>query len=584
MQRMSLPTRLLVYALLLSGAVVFAFPFFWMISTSVKMDRELVRRPGEGLNLLPEAPHPVPRGPYLDRWMTADLVGPFQDELLPALETMVTRSGFRAPPAVDQAAAVRHTARSLYQRLRRVLPEAIWTGEPLRDEPDAAPLDQRQSLDRLIDAAERRVTPELIADAFMRIYREFRLGQVRLRSFQFEEFAIDPDRPISQRLTNRTPDTATLVDHQPPGELPYAVVHYDFTRAAGDAATTDDADHAPDQFVLTRTVSLPFAAEQLKRIQLDIQPDDSWHELWCTLELPGRRYVAERPVLLADFTPLSVYWQVPSEDDRSTKIRSWTVLQPAEPAANAPPLAPDRARITFTVRRVGEAQAHWHKLAFNFHRVARQIPFWRYVRVSTFLVVANIVLTLLASSFIAFAFARLTWPGRDFCFILMLATLMIPPQVTMIPHFLIWRDLGAYNTLAPLWVPAVFGNAFFIFLLRQFMKGIPRDLEDAARIDGCGFLRIYWHVILPLIKPSLAAIAIFTFMGVWNEFLAPLIYIADQRLYPLAFGLYAFTVQVESQPALTMAAALLMTLPVIAIFFAAQRYFIQGVTLTGLKG
>ncbi|MHC4253520.1 MAG: carbohydrate ABC transporter permease, partial [Planctomycetota bacterium] len=179
---------------------------------------------------------------------------------------------------------------------------------------------------------------------------------------------------------------------------------------------------------------------------------------------------------------------------------------------------------------------------------------------------------------------RQRWPGREVLFLLVLATLMIPHQVMMIPQFLIWKNLGGYDTLAPLWMGAAFGNAFFIFLLRQFMKGIPRDLEDAARIDGCGFLRIYWHVILPLIKPSLAAIAIFTFLGAWNNFMGPLIFIADQRLYPLAFGLYAFSVQVGNNPALKMAGSLLMTVPVIVVFFFAQRYFIQGVTLTGMKG
>jgi len=216
--------------------------------------------------------------------------------------------------------------------------------------------------------------------------------------------------------------------------------------------------------------------------------------------------------------------------------------------------------------------------------VLDHIPFWRYVRVSLFLVVASVVLTVLASSLVAYAFARLSWPGRDILFMVVLATLMIPVHVTMIPQFLIWKNLGAYNTLTPLWLGAAFGNAFFIFLLRQFMKGIPRDLEDAARIDGCGTLRIWWHVILPLTKPACAAIAIFTFMGAWNNFMGPLIYISDQRLYPLAFGLYAFAVQVNNNPALTMAGSLLMTVPVIVIFFFAQRYFIQGVTLTGIKG
>jgi multiple sugar transport system permease protein len=242
-----------------------------------------------------------------------------------------------------------------------------------------------------------------------------------------------------------------------------------------------------------------------------------------------------------------------------------------------------KIKLTFEFRKSGPVGAWWNKIALNYNRVLDHMPFWRYLRVSLFLVIANIVLTLLFSSLVAYAFARLNWPGRDLCFILMLATMMIPFQVIMIPQFLIWKNLGAYNTLTPLWLGPVFGNAFFIFLLRQFLRGIPRDLEDAARLDGCGFMRIYWHIMLPLIKPSLAAIGIFTFMGTWNNFMGPLIYIADQRLYPLAFGLYAFSVQVNNNPALTMAGSLLMTVPVIVIFFFAQKYFIQGVTLTGMK-
>ena len=139
-----------------------------------------------------------------------------------------------------------------------------------------------------------------------------------------------------------------------------------------------------------------------------------------------------------------------------------------------------------------------------------------------------------------------------------------------------------------MWVTSFFGTAFSVFLLRQFMKGVPRDLEDAARLDGCGFLRIYWHIVLPLVKPALAVVAIFSFLATWNEFMSPLIYLSDQRLYPLSFGLYAFHIQ-SLQPGtnagvgVLMAGSLLMTLPVIAVFFFAQRYFLQGITLTGIK-
>ena len=133
-------------------------------------------------------------------------------------------------------------------------------------------------------------------------------------------------------------------------------------------------------------------------------------------------------------------------------------------------------------------------------------------------------------------------------------------------------------------MPSFAGSAFFIFLLRQFMRGIPTDLEDSAKIDGCGYLGIYRHVVLPLIKPALATIAIFTFMGVWNDFMGPLIFVTSQELYPLSLGLFALHAVMMGQHQMMMAAAVLMTIPVIVLFFLAQRQFIQGITLTGLKG
>ena len=286
---------------------------------------------------------------------------------------------------------------------------------------------------------------------------------------------------------------------------------------------------------------------------------------------------------LANFEWTTATWQDPSEDDQSTKLKTWIIMREV-PQSGKCLDEPGKAKVTIEIAKSTPASAWLNKIKLNYQRTLMQIPFWRYVSTSLFLVIANVALTLFVCSLVAYSFARLQWPGRDFCFMLMLATMMIPGQVTMIPCFLIWKNVGAYNTLVPLWLGSAFGNAFFIFLLRQFLKGIPRDLEDAARIDGCGFWRIYWHLMLPLIKPSLAAIAIFTFMNTWNDFMGPLVYVSDQRLYPLAFGLYAFSVQVLNNPLLTMACSLLMTAPVIVIFFFAQKYFIQGITLTGIKG
>lgn len=192
--------------------------------------------------------------------------------------------------------------------------------------------------------------------------------------------------------------------------------------------------------------------------------------------------------------------------------------------------------------------------------------------------------TVLASSMVAFSFARLRWPGRDGVFVVLLATMMLPGAVTMMPVFLIFRWLGWIDTLRPLWVPAFFGSAFHIFLLRQFFLTIPNDLEDAAKIDGCSYFGIYRRIMLPLIKPALAAVTIMTFMGAWNNFMGPLIYISSPLKMPLAYALQLFQTAHGGEPGLLMAASTMMMLPVLVIFFLTQRYFIQGVTLTGIKG
>jgi len=550
-------SRAVAYCILVAGAAVFSFPFLWMASTSVKVDRELQTR---DLRILPLSPHPQAKSPYVDTAYYADLEGPWQEQILPALERMVDESGFRIPADVNRQIAKEQIARGLYSRLRVRLPAELWQ--------DKSP----GAVDRLLAAAKADVNAEIVSDTFGRIYRRFTLGAIRLRSSDVKEVELGAEKdravPVSARLDNLTSKAATLQD-LPDEPKPVAKVNYDFTEA--------------ENIVLSRTYQVPaeFDLRKLHRLQMEVRPDDTWHELWLSIEMNGERYRAARTFPLGNFEVVTGAWQPAGPDDRSTKIKSWIRLEKLDEPS--PVTARDQIKVTLEVIRCGEAGAWRNKILNNYNRVLDHIPFWRYVRVSVFLVVVKILLALVFSSLVAYSFARLNWPGREFCFIVMLATMMIPGQVIMIPQFLIWRSLGAYNTLTPLWLGPAFGNAFFIFLLRQFLKGIPRDLEDAARIDGCGFLGIYWHIMLPLIKPSLAAIAVFTFMETWNDFMGPLIYIADQRLYPLAFGLYAFSVQVNNDPALTMAASLLMTVPVIVIFFFAQKYFIQGVTLTGMK-
>jgi len=222
----------------------------------------------------------------------------------------------------------------------------------------------------------------------------------------------------------------------------------------------------------------------------------------------------------------------------------------------------------------------------NFPRAVRAMRhFPRYLANTLILCVLNVAGTVLSSSLVAYGFARLEWRGRDRLFALLLATMMIPFPVVMVPLYGLFRSLGWVGTLQPLWVGSFFANAFNVFLLRQFFRTIPKDPSEAARIDGCGEFRIFWQIILPLCRPALVVVALFTFLGAWNDFLGPLIYLTDERDFTLALGLQAMK---TSESGATewhylMAASTLVILPVVTLFFVAQRSFIEGIALTGTK-
>jgi multiple sugar transport system permease protein len=212
-------------------------------------------------------------------------------------------------------------------------------------------------------------------------------------------------------------------------------------------------------------------------------------------------------------------------------------------------------------------------------------PFVVYGRNTLYLCILGVAGTVFANALIAYGFARVEWRGRNVLFALTLATMMIPFPVTMVPLYALFRELHWIGTFKPLWVPAWFGSAFNIFLLRQFFRTIPQELSDAARVDGCSEWGIFTRIILPLSKPALAVVALFHFMYVWNDFLGPLIYLMRQDTFTLALGLQFYQSQHGgTEWHLLMAAATLVVLPVILLFFFTQRTFIQGIALTGMKG
>jgi multiple sugar transport system permease protein len=216
--------------------------------------------------------------------------------------------------------------------------------------------------------------------------------------------------------------------------------------------------------------------------------------------------------------------------------------------------------------------------------ILKYVPFVRYARNTLYIAILSVIGVVLSNSLVAYGFARIKWPGRDVAFALTLATMMIPTSVLMVPQYVLFKSFGWVGSPKPLWVPAFFGGAFNIFLLRQFFLSLPHELSEAARIDGCSEFSTFKDVILPLAKPALAVVALFHFMFVWNDFQGPLIYLTDQRTYTLAYGLQAYQSQHGgTQWPMLMAAATIVVLPVIVLFFLAQKTFIQGITVTGMK-
>ena len=224
----------------------------------------------------------------------------------------------------------------------------------------------------------------------------------------------------------------------------------------------------------------------------------------------------------------------------------------------------------------------------NYSEALTVLPFDLFFRNTMIIVVARLIGQIITCTMAGYAFARLKFPGRDILFWLVLIKMMLPAAVTMVPEYVMFSRLGWINTFLPLTVPAFlpgwFSSSFYIFLCRQFFRGLPVELDDAAKIDGASHFRIWWQIVLPLSKPVIATVAVFSFMTGWNDFQGPLIYISKLQLRPLALGLISFRGSYSTDWHWMMAASATMVIPVIILFFLAQNYFLRGISMTGIAG
>jgi ABC-type glycerol-3-phosphate transport system permease component len=539
-----------LHLLLLTGVGVFIFPLLWMAATSMKTDDELTNGAW-----LPSMPRFVERSPYVLRAPAPSK--PIGVELerfekfVPMLAEVTRSAVDRAHPVSPEHAAA--TAALLLNRMTGRVPSKLWDG------------DERA----LREAYAAQLTPEAVREALSDRLARFEIRGLLFRTLDAHVTKVCDPKTIAQTWKVDCGDARLVAIPEGGAYLEYAFDHA-----------------AAEPIVLCYSFDLPADFSEMHKLMVSYKADSSWHRIDAKLNVESHEWEGQRPTYLAQGRPASILLQPPTFEDDTFKNKIWTPLKRVTDTPTFASLGPRRATLWLTLSPSSTFDAIGAKMQFNYDRAFHYVPFWRYAFNSLLLVVLCTVGAVFSSTFVAYAFARLRWPGRSVAFVLLLATMMLPEQVTMIQQFMIWRELGWYNTLNPLWVPSFFGRAFFIFLMVQHMKTIPRELEEAARIDGLNAVQTWWYVIVPLVKPAAAAIAIMAAMGAWNDFLSPLIYLRDQAKFPLSLGLWGmrtdFSVGIDWT--LIMAGNVLMTLPVIVLFFLCQRYFIQGMAMSGMKG
>ncbi|HEY1684119.1 MAG TPA: ABC transporter permease subunit [Tepidisphaeraceae bacterium] len=563
------PSSIVIHTVLLISVFLFLFPFFWMYSTSVKTDEELLDN-----EIFPHVLTFRPDSPYVrdvaEPARPMDVEPKRWDEILPTLR--------------DTA----HIELAKYQHAHGEIPSVhdVNTEAHLNSATDllvaqsVAKMDRRlwtQSDSTLLTAYRGLLTDQTVGNALADSLGKLQLLAMQIRSLDLHVYNLLDNEQFASAWKVESGDAkllkwggSTLLSYHfgSSWDKPL-VLRYDFTLPDG------------------------MRAEDLYKLSVGIRADNSWHRVYATLDMGGNEWKTKRCIYVAQNREMSLLFQPPTFDDQTIRPKIWTTLHKSgkAPLSQQTAHSPKDATLRLTIYPSSTLRANFGKMIQNYDRAFRAVPFWMYTLNSMLLVILCVAGSLFSAAFVAYAFARLNWPGRSVAFLILLATMMLPSQVTMVPGFLIWRQLHWYNTLNPIWVPAFFGSAFFIFLMTQHMRTIPRELEEAARLDGLNSVQSWYYMILPQVTPTLAAIAILSFMGSWNEFMGPLIYLRDQTRFPLSLGLYGLglmrTVSTDPEDfnwTVVMAGNMLMTIPVIVVFFIFQRYFVRGMTLTGMKG
>ena len=538
------------YPLLIAAAICTMIPLLWLLTSSFKTADEIFAVP---IQWFPQLPPRVAASPYIVQDAYPQIKKPetVDAETWKTLQSELERTIW-AGVQEHIAANPRLSNYAISAELKTEMTEGVWQHLRANLSPE---------LWQDTAAVHNAIIPETVDTISDAVYREVALGTIKIEGLEFERTPVaaedfitgwQADSETLQRI-RESEDTQTV-----------AGLSYDF----GDA----------DKVRLTATIPSPIPIDQIRRVTLPVHGDASYHQLSLAVSTNGITYQPTRPFVLDSALWKNTEWRlrgIPGELESSH-----IPMRQSETGIDS--TSDNALHLQLTIHRPAYLAIVWDKLTSNYRNLWKAVPYNRYFINSVFIATASTLLTLFFCSLGGYAFAKYEFRGKKILFGILLASMMVPFQVLLVPLFGLMYDIGWLNSYKAIIIPFSVG-AFGIFLMRQFIVTIPSELIDAARIDGCSEFGIYYRIILPIIKPALGALTIYTFLGSWNGYLWPLIILRDEAKYTLPIGLANLISIYRQDYGMLMAGTLLSILPIVILFLAMQREFVQGITLGGVK-
>ena len=550
------------YLLLVAAAFCTMVPLLWLLTSSFKTANEIFAVP---IQWFPSFPPRVTSSPYIVENAYPEIEKPMavdktvwetlQPELTQAI-WMETQTHIAANaqlsnyvPSQELQTAI---TEGLWQQLVTSLPDEVWNGTQAS----------------IVTAVQDAIIPEAIDTIWSSVYREVAIGTLQIEDLDFNRTPIED---VAWEITAGTgarirpsADTQTV-----------ASLSYDFREG--------------DTRYITATIPAPVPMDRIRRITLPIRGDASYHRLSLAVSVPDKSgnsitYQPTRPFVLESALWRDTVWRlhgIPGELESSHITMHQEELETTVESTSDTQTG-NLLFLELSIHQPPYLSIVWDKLTSNYRNLWKTVPYSRYFINSVFIATASTLLTLFFCSLGGYAFAKYQFRGQKVLFGILLASMMVPFQVLLVPLFGLMYDIGWLNSYKAIVIPFSVG-AFGVFLMRQFIVTIPSELLDAARIDGCSEFGIYYRIVLPIIKPALGALTIYSFLGSWNGYLWPLIILRDEAKYTLPIGLANLVGIYRQDYGMLMAGTLLSLMPIVILFLAMQREFVQGITLGSVK-